>query len=229
LANSSPEKDDGCAKSLQPTTESNFQKPDLNPYLLDFLEKYPGSLDFIRNHPNSQKFLQRARSTKEFVPSKAYLKEHLSSEELKKLETLSKTGARGYQYLNGNLRGDRSCVECDQLVSVLNKLPNFEGVIFRGTDLPDDATLKNFLTEGNIVSDKGFLSSSREQPHPVSTPDYGVWMVINSLTGKSIENASSMEWEREVVFRPSTQFEVIMVQHRDNVWPIIYLNEVLPP
>ena len=116
------------------------------------------------------------------------------------------------------------------LESALKKLPNYEGVVFRSTQIGDEKLFASLLREGSIVSDKDFLSASRS--HKIedvfsSRLEEGVFMAIRSRTGKSVEEVSNLSTtQKEIVFKPGTRFIFEAVQKRPDGSHIVYLDEV---
>ncbi|WP_455429491.1 alpha/beta hydrolase [Nocardia tengchongensis] len=97
-------------------------------------------------------------------------------------------------------------VEIRTLMSAYNKLPDYEGIVYRSLRIDDPAVLRQFLADysaGNHPVDAGFASSDKGS----SMPGGNIELTIESHTGKDISWASLSQ--DEVVFPPGTQFEVI--------------------
>ena len=86
----------------------------------------------------------------------------MSKEELTLLKYYT---TAGFTCLNSHLRGLKTNPNISYLVEVMknaiNKLPAYRGLVRRGARLPDSERDKYF--EGNMVSDKAFMSSSTFQ------------------------------------------------------------------
>jgi len=96
-------------------------------------------------------------------------------------------------------------VEVDVLTQALDKLPNYTGTVRRKTDIPADVLAK--YIPGNIVSDRGFLSTT----YGDLMQDFGddVELEIVSKTGRVIELHSAAPDQHEVLFDQGTLFKVI--------------------
>ncbi|MEU6580758.1 alpha/beta hydrolase [Nocardia sp. NPDC046763] len=108
---------------------------------------------------------------------------------------------------NGNALalGDHD-VELRTLVSAYNKLPDYEGTVYRSLSFDDPVAMEKFLddhTPGKEPpADRGFASSDKGS----SMPDGNIELIIDSNTGKDISWASLSQ--DEVVFPPGTRFRV---------------------
>ncbi|MEM7646176.1 MAG: hypothetical protein AAF203_04640 [Pseudomonadota bacterium] len=118
------------------------------------------------------------------------------------------------------------------LRSALGKIDPFEGVVFRDAGhIDSDAIRDAYLTPGSIVSDKGFLSTSRSYTpthlSEKSADEPQIFMVIRSRSGRSIENMSDFSTrEREVLFLPDIQFRVVMVMEGPHNSYTVFLDEL---
>ena len=114
-----------------------------------------------------------------------------------------------FQLINSCLRfPDRHSLEmpivqplATVLITALEKLPVYAGIVFRRATLPDDV-----LNEAarSRFSDRGFLSCSAD-PAVFSGRDL---LIIRSTNGRLIEALSAHPSEREVVFLPENKFAV---------------------
>lgn len=84
----------------------------------------------------------------------------------------------------------------------LDRLPNYEGVVVRGSDLPPK--IAELHKKGNTVIYDGFTSTSTESGFGGKDR-----FVIISKTGKPIMGLSYHEGENEVLFKSGTKFEVL--------------------
>lgn len=94
------------------------------------------------------------------------------------------------------------------VASALNKLPNFNGKVFRGTQVPEgmsDSDIINMYKPGSEITEKGFTSTAESLDASFSG---NLRYEIQSKTGKSIKDFSAYTNEKEVLFRPDTRFKV---------------------
>ena len=245
----------GKSKIL-PSLTTSGNHASLDPSAINFFKAYPASRKFLTNHAKSDHLfnLLRKKTNLSIVPEDTYFKSVLTRQEYQAIMSYKDTNTivnLAYRYPNLNPQlsdipriAGRSLMKREEefflthgftksptLESALRKLPNYEGVVFRSKKIRDEKFLASLLREGNIVSDKGFLSTSRshqiERAFP-SQSENGVFMVIRSRTGKSVEKIEeSYRFEEEVIFRPGTRFIVEAVQKRPDGSHIVYLDEVL--
>ena len=94
----------------------------------------------------------------------------------------------------------------------LNKLPNHEGVVFRGSKV-EPVQLAKYKV-GQIITEKGFTSTSTKLA--VAQAFSGnVFYTIVSKTGKAIKDFSEFSAEDEVLFRSGTKFKVLAVENKN--------------
>ncbi len=159
----------------------------------------------------------------------AWEKKNVKLKDFTKLKDHEKTAisqySQDYKQFNDPLRADLTSGEGEKkfnqeklektrsLVSALNSLPPYEGLVYRhDTDFPG---FKELNQVGGIVSDMSFTSSSREAyslKKIENPPD--ILNVIQSKTGRFIKpgsyySNSLAEDENEVLFKPGTQFKVV--------------------
>lgn len=115
----------------------------------------------------------------------------------------------GYTEANMALRGQIEMTPqrqafVDHINQGLDKLPAFDGVTVRGTDLPADVLAKNQV--GEIVSDPAFMSTDIKQGFDGPTQ-----ITVEGKTGRQIDFLSHYKQanETEVLFKPGTKFEVL--------------------
>ncbi|MEV6769712.1 ADP-ribosyltransferase domain-containing protein [Nocardia sp. NPDC051030] len=113
-----------------------------------------------------------------------------------------------YEDLNSALRaGAVDATQSTQIKAIeeaLTKLPDHNGVVFRGTDLPPNV-LAEYKT-GETVVEKSFTSTTAaaEEAFPGNTQ-----FTIVSKSGKEVTNYSDIPSEQEVLFPPGTAFRVL--------------------
>jgi hypothetical protein len=135
----------------------------------------------------------------------------------------------GYQAMNeflrtGHINGEPLDVVAQRVqaaVDGLDQLPTHTGdVLYRGTNLPDEVfdSLKN----GNDFSDPAFTSSSlsfdnAENFIDLKKPNQTVFVIEDSFSGVDIRPFSSAQGEAEILFKPSTKFDIVDVEDVDGV------------
>jgi hypothetical protein len=115
----------------------------------------------------------------------------------------------------------------------LNKLPNFEGTVYRGIDFGGvgskvwgfNSKINNFKE----ITFKAFLSSSKDSGFPNDILSGGrsggkYLIEIISKTGKDIGDYAHSKGESEVIFQPQTIFEILDFDLKSNPM-IIKLKE----
>ena len=127
----------------------------------------------------------------------------------------------GYESLNEKLREGKQDVYEDHLNKALDKLPNFQEIVYRGIKLTSKQIAKYQNAERNDlhVTERAFTSSTSS----IATAHlYGntIFSII-SKTGKKIEDISyyginSSQNEKEVLFRSNTKFKVLEVKKKGN-------------
>lgn len=118
------------------------------------------------------------------------------------------------------------------LVSGLNRLPSFEGTVFRsefssaglGHGLTQEELLRRALEryssfaqtlpqdKNSLYRPEGFMSTtlgSQEEAKKMYVDNALLLLVIESKTGRKISYLSSREYEEEVLFQPGSSFEII--------------------
>ncbi|PMB01368.1 hypothetical protein CEN49_27775 [Fischerella thermalis CCMEE 5273] len=87
----------------------------------------------------------------------------------------------------------------------LSKLPKYEGVVYRNTDLTPEQDAKYEI--GEIISELSFFSTSK---NPATfTRGSNTLFVIDSLSGKDIQSYSRNPREQEILFSPMTRFYIV--------------------
>ena len=96
--------------------------------------------------------------------------------------------------------------------AALNQLPNYEGVVFRGSKV-EPKQLAQYQV-GEIVTEKGFTSSSSNLAVAQNFSG-NVLYTIFSKTGKKIRDFSEFPGEDEVLFRSGTKFKILAIEKKD--------------
>jgi len=136
----------------------------------------------------------------------------------------------GYGEINQALRtGDKALLSKFQPVieaaaSGLNKMTEkiFTGTVYRGAYLPE--SVRNAYKVGANVTEKAFTSTSRSFSDKFTG---NTVFVINSKTGKMIEEMSTFANEKEVLFAPGTVFKVVAKTIEGKVTKIL-MEQITP-
>ncbi|MGI0115322.1 membrane-targeted effector domain-containing toxin [Zooshikella sp. RANM57] len=129
----------------------------------------------------------------------------------------------GFQYINDMLRNDQPLTHFvkDYGISALqglNKLANYEGTVYRALAVDDLSTLADRLTPGQLVGDKGFLSTSTSAEFAKAfrggkgTVIYAIEGVTN---GRNVTGFAQLE-QAEVLLQPGSHFRVEATKLTDN-------------
>lgn len=142
-----------------------------------------------------------------------------------------KYSENGYEELNEQLRSNQGqfLPEFAQFLDdSLAKLPNYEGVVYRGENL-SKAQAEIYIRayeEGEIITKTQFFSSSLSKG--IACMFGQTYIKIYSKTGKMIEHIANFgiddsQNEREVLFRCNTDFEVVEIlqDERGNLTNVI--------
>lgn len=131
--------------------------------------------------------------------------------------------------------GGLFCDDCESLSQALKIIPPYIGIVYRGVTRSSLRQVKKFLKKGSVVSERAFLSASRAEDYARTFVDaglVGIHFIINSKTGRAIENLpmDSLQWayeqEREVVFLPDTKFEIKEVIKNSDGTYTVYMDEL---
>lgn len=115
----------------------------------------------------------------------------------------------GFRDINPALRSgivdDAMQVRVDAITSALDKLPPYQGVVYRGVDLPPQVLAD--YQPGQVVSDSAFTSTSATQSQGFKGP---VELEIFSYTGRDIRMYADPKYahQDEVLFPPGTELRV---------------------
>ncbi|MDZ7899902.1 MAG: ADP-ribosyltransferase [Arcicella sp.] len=120
----------------------------------------------------------------------------------------------GYLDLNERLRISKGKDISDfglLLDEFLSKLPDYQGIVFRGVNLPKykiDEYFIKFERKERVI-ENAFLSTSLKTSEAYK---YGTTVLqIFSRTGKSVESISRYPYEKEILFRYNRQFEIVAI------------------
>ncbi|WP_069161950.1 ADP-ribosyltransferase [Nocardia altamirensis] len=130
----------------------------------------------------------------------------------KDLDALADYTGPGYWDLNQALRNGTLDASQEARVraieEALSKLPNHNGTVYRGTDLP--ASVLDDYKPGEMVTEHAFTSTSSS---PSTAFPGNTQFTIISKTGKDVSQYSSTEAagivESEVLFPPGVRFQVV--------------------
>lgn len=142
----------------------------------------------------------------------------------------------GFENLNETLRltlGRTLPIFGKVLLESLSKLPDYEGLVFRGeklTNLEQQAYIEAFNNDTPIVKCQFYSSSMSKELASM----YGTTIIkIYSLTGKRIDHIAKFgiddsQNEKEVLFRYNTIFEVLSIDQDEDSGKLIsvYLYEI---
>lgn len=135
-----------------------------------------------------------------------------------------------YREVNPYLRNGRIPPDdfFERYIKVMNggmeKLPTYQGEVYRGADLPPEAInkYKKALETGKPITENYYLSTSRLEEKAF---DKNTSYIIQSKTGKMVEDISYFQSEREVLFREGTKFKILKVDF-ENGKNLIYMEEI---
>ncbi len=131
---------------------------------------------------------------------------------------------------SGNLN-ESTRFTINRLLVVLEKIDRpFKGLVYRKIDTKNRPELLEALTtEGKILTRKAFTSTTRDWEALDRFPGDMV-LIINSKTGKSIENfvPSYRKNDHEVLFSPGSKFKILMVEKQKPGMPLRVYAEQVP-
>jgi hypothetical protein len=124
-----------------------------------------------------------------------------------------------HEWLNDSIiknNGDNVTAKGKELYKALYKLPNYEGVVFRGSFLNQTQKMRyqNAFNQKRPIIEHQFFSTSLSRLIAEMYSKNDTVYEIYSFTGKSIEKFSkfgkeSGQNEQEILFLPNTAFEVV--------------------
>lgn len=121
--------------------------------------------------------------------------------------------ARYPRELPGRFRRNKSVISA--IDSGLKEMPVFRGTVYRqAIDMPDEVL--QGLSPGSVFSDKGFLSTSKQQ-----TKRHNFRFEIRSSTGRDISDISNIGVEQEVLFARNARFRVVSSQKTNGITNIV--------
>jgi hypothetical protein len=118
----------------------------------------------------------------------------------------------GYQDLNSALRSDAldasQHARVDALNNALEKLPAYDGLVIRGTNLPPEVLAQ--YRPGEVITEDAFLSTTTN-PAVARSPSFAgnVEFRIMSSTGRDISSISMFPGEQEILFPAGSKFLVV--------------------
>ena len=131
----------------------------------------------------------------------------------------------GFEDMNNYLRGNLSKLQeglskaeqdVENLKTALNKLPDWQGTVYRGLDLGGiNMNMEQLIKRRDgIISFRSFLSTSQNRNFPNDILEGGqgggkYLFEIISKTGKDVEEYVYLSGEQEVIFLPKTKFKVL--------------------
>ena len=125
---------------------------------------------------------------------------------------------------NGTDLDERLTKVVKNLDTVLDKIPNYEGIVTRSVSIYSE-DIEHFLKsypEGEIMSHNEFLSTTVGDTY---NPEARVQIKIISKTGKDMRKYN--ELEQEILFKRNVKFLVQKIDTTDDYYVKIYLEEVI--
>lgn len=116
-----------------------------------------------------------------------------------------------------------------EMKKTFEKLPAYRGEVHRGVSSQVESRLREFGIEevGSTYRAEAFLSCSNERGASFAGSKRLIF-IINSKTGRHIEDISNYKHEKEVLFLPGTEFRVTKIERdvgRDNK-TFVYMDEI---
>lgn len=139
-----------------------------------------------------------------------------------------------YEFVNEKLRVSKGKTIDDFssfLIKSLKKLPDFKLICYRSVNLTS-SQIKRYTTafkQNNKIIEYSFVSCSKSRLLANMFSPANVIFIIHSKSAKEVEKVAkyginSGQNEKEVIFLPSTEFEVLHIE-QDKGKYIIYLQE----
>ena len=142
----------------------------------------------------------------------------------------------GFETVNEQLIKNKGAILSEYaklLVEVIEKLPCYSDLVFRGTTLNriQKQRYTNTLTTDSIIQEPYFLSTSKSKLIANLFSKGDTLFTIFSKTGRSIEKFSkfglySGQNEKEVLFLPNTNFEILDITQNEST-TLIVLEEII--
>ncbi len=114
------------------------------------------------------------------------------------------------------------------LNAVLAKLPDYEGLVFRGANVSPERLIKytTALENDEILQENCFLSTTTEEHIALDFSNTNTVFHIYSLRGKKVVKFSREQAEAEVLFSSKASFRVLGIDFLENGFTIIKMEEV---
>ena len=140
----------------------------------------------------------------------------------------------GYENLNATLRKSKgkTLPEFGKfLTRVLNKLPNFDGLVYRSANLTKQEIKRytDALKNNELLKEYTFVSTSKSRLTAMAFSG-NVLFRIYSQTGKEIENIAKFGKynppnEKEVLFKSNRDFRILEIS-KETAYTLITMEEV---
>lgn len=133
----------------------------------------------------------------------------------------------GYDQLNEDLRDGKGNEYAEHLNHALEKLPDYEGIVFRGSplDVWEIDVYRKAYSHDTEVTELAFMSCSISVYVAQQFSKGKVIFSIASKTGKQVQQLSFHGYEKEVLFQSQCRFKVVEIHDTDNM-TTIYLREI---
>lgn len=99
-----------------------------------------------------------------------------------------------------------------QLSSVLKRMPKYEGVVYRGVNLSNEALERYEKAKGKMISEPFFVSATKDVKKVYEGNT--VFKIIGNKP-RDIESISNHQEDKEVLFDAHTVFRVISIKKED--------------
>jgi hypothetical protein len=131
-----------------------------------------------------------------------------------------------FEIVNKALREEKLSPEFDVFIELLNhaldKLPNYEGVCYRGIQIEID--LFSFSNQYKVGSKHCWFAFTSSSPFEEEAYKGNVLFHIDSLTGKNLQFFTADGWN-EILFKPKSWYEVFKIDYSDET-VVVYLSEI---
>ena len=133
----------------------------------------------------------------------------------------------GYDQLNEDLRDGKDNEYAEHLNRALEKLPDYQGIVFRGSPLEvwDIGVYRKAYSDDTEVTELAFMSCSISMPVAQQFSKGSTIFRIISKTGKAIGQLSFYTSEKEILFSSNCTFKVLDIDDSGNL-TIITLREI---
>ncbi len=140
----------------------------------------------------------------------------------------------GYETVNEMLRKSKGKTSTEfgkYLARTLNKLPDFEGLVYRSAHLTANEIKRysDAYTDNELIKEYSFVSTSKSRITAMAF-NGNVLFRMFSRTGKEIENIAKFGKheppnEKEVLFKPNREFRVLEITNEDT-YTLITMEEI---